>query len=98
GSVKLDLRQAEIAGSNVLLHVQTVIGSIKIWIPKGVPVEVEGETVLGSRSIDEEAPSFRWTRTSSNHELPSGPSGAVSGPLLRLRADTVVGSVKVYRV
>jgi hypothetical protein len=56
GSVKLDLRQAEIAASEVRLHVQTVVGTVKIWIPHSISVEVDGQSVLGSRSIDEEAP------------------------------------------
>jgi hypothetical protein len=54
GSVKLDLRRAEIAAPVVHLHVRTVVGSVKIWIPPAVSVEVSGETVLGSRTIAEE--------------------------------------------
>jgi hypothetical protein len=78
GSVKLDLRQAEIAASVVDMRVHTTLGSVKIWIPQGISVEVDGATVLGSRSIAEDAP------------LPGA-------PLVRLRVDTVVGSVKIYR-
>jgi DUF1707 SHOCT-like domain/Cell wall-active antibiotics response LiaF, C-terminal len=79
GSIKLDLRQAEIAASQVELHVRAVIGSVKVWIPRGVAVEVDGQTVLGSRSVHEESPQ-------------------PFAPVLRLRIDTVIGSVKVYRV
>jgi uncharacterized protein DUF1707/cell wall-active antibiotic response 4TMS protein YvqF len=79
GSVKLDLRQAEIGGAEIALHVKTVVGSVKVWIPYGIAVEVSGESVLGSRSVDEDSP---------------GPYA----PVLRLRIDTVMGSVKVYRV
>lgn len=56
GSVKLDLRQAEIAAPEVNLHVQTVVGSVKIWIPHGISVEVDGQSFLGSRSVAQEAP------------------------------------------
>ncbi len=78
GSVKLDLRQAEIAAPVVDMHVRATLGSVKIWIPQGIAVEVDGASVLGSRTIAD--------------------SAAVPGaPLLRLRIDTVVGSVKVYR-
>ena len=52
GSVKLDLRNAQII-SGVELRVRAVVGSIKIWIPDGVEVEVAGQSVLGSRSIAE---------------------------------------------
>jgi hypothetical protein len=55
GSVKLDLRQAEIAAPVVHLHVRAVVGSVKVWIPAAVSVEVSGATVLGSRTVAEEA-------------------------------------------
>jgi len=55
GSVKLDLRQAEIASSVVDMHVRAVLGSVKIWIPRGISVTVDGDTVLGSRTIADEA-------------------------------------------
>jgi hypothetical protein len=78
GSVKLDMRHAEFVAPVVDMHVQAVLGSVKIWIPHGVAVEVTGQSVLGSRSVAEDIPT----------------PGA---PLLRLRIDTVVGSVKVFR-
>jgi hypothetical protein len=81
GSVKLDLRGAEIAATEVELHVQTVVGSVKVWIPRGVRVEVDGGSLLGSRQVYED----------DARDFPNA-------PLLRLRVDTVVGSVKVYRV
>ncbi len=56
GSVKLDLRQAEMAASVVHLHVRTVLGSVKIWVPHAISVEVSGQTVVGSRTVAEEAP------------------------------------------
>jgi len=55
GSAKLDLRQAEVAAAEVVLHVRTVVGSIKVWVPHGVRVEVEGNTVVGSRTVSEDA-------------------------------------------
>jgi hypothetical protein len=54
GSVKLDMRQVEFGAAAVSLRVQTVVGSVKIWIPRGVAVEVEGHTVIGSRSVAED--------------------------------------------
>lgn len=56
GSVKLDLRRAEMAAPVVHLHVRTVLGSVKIWVPHAISVEVSGQTVLGSRTVAEEAP------------------------------------------
>ena len=55
GSAKLDLRQAEVAAAEVVLHVRTVVGSIKVWVPHGIRVEVEGSTVVGSRKVSEDA-------------------------------------------
>jgi hypothetical protein len=56
GSAKLDLRQAEVAAAEVNLHVRTVLGSVKVWVPRGVRVEIEGSTVVGSRKVKEQAP------------------------------------------
>ena len=56
GSVKLDLRHAEIAAPVVDMHVRATLGSVKIWIPQGVAVHVDGATVLGSRTIADSAP------------------------------------------
>lgn len=56
GSVKLDLRQAEMAAAEVNLHVQTVVGSVKVWIPRGISVVVDGQSLVGSRSVAEESP------------------------------------------
>jgi predicted membrane protein len=81
GSVKLDLRGAEIGASEVELAVRTVLGSVKVWIPHGVRVEVDGTSMIGSRQVHED----------------SG-SGYPNAPVLRLRVDTLLGSVKVYRV
>ena len=81
GVVKLDLRGAEIAASEVELRVRAVVGSVKVWIPRGVRVEVTGASVLGSRQVHED----------DARDYPNAPS-------LRLHIDTVVGSVKVYRV
>ena len=53
GAVKLDLRQAEIAAPEVELRVRTVVGSVKVWIPRGVRVEVEGHSTVGSRQVAE---------------------------------------------
>ncbi|HZD98957.1 MAG TPA: DUF1707 domain-containing protein [Micromonosporaceae bacterium] len=55
GSVKLDLRHAEIAAAVVDLHVRATLGSVKVWIPSGIAVDVDGATVLGSRTVADSA-------------------------------------------
>src|SRR5262245_61968712 len=36
GSIKLDLRHAEVRGQETTLHVRAVIGSVKVWVPRHV--------------------------------------------------------------
>ncbi|HEY2793949.1 MAG TPA: DUF1707 domain-containing protein [Micromonosporaceae bacterium] len=79
GSIKLDLRDAEITAPETDMTVESVVGSVKIWVPYGIAVDVDGHSVLGSRSVAEDSP-------------------RPGAPLLRLRINTVLGSVKVYRV
>lgn len=81
GAVKLDLCGALFAAPDVTLAVRTIVGTIKVWVPYGLRVIVEGTSVVGGRRVEE------------NH-LPEH----VPAPTLRLRLDTVVGTVKVYQV
>jgi DUF1707 SHOCT-like domain/Cell wall-active antibiotics response LiaF, C-terminal len=53
GAVKLDLRGAELVAPEVELAISTVLGSVKVWIPRGVRVEVGGATVVGTRQVEE---------------------------------------------
>lgn len=80
GPIKLDLRGADLAAREITLSARTVVGAIKVWVPRGVRVEVEGTTAVGTRTV-----------TESN--LPP----EMDVPTLRLRLDTWVGTVKVYR-
>jgi hypothetical protein len=80
GPIKLDLRGADLTSRMVTLSARTVVGSIKVWVPQGIRVYVEGVTTVGSRTVEE-----------------SDPPPHLDVPTLRLRLDTVVGSVKVYR-
>ncbi len=54
GSIKLDLSAAEIAAPEVELRVQTTVGSVKIWVPRGIRVEVTGHSAVGSRQVDDD--------------------------------------------
>jgi hypothetical protein len=53
GAVKLDLRGAEITAPDITLGVHTVFGTIKVWVPHGVRVIVDGTTVVGGRRVEE---------------------------------------------
>ena len=80
GPIKLDLRGADLAAREITLSARTVVGAIKVWVPRGVRVEIEGTTAIGTRTVEE-----------SN--LPPD----MDVPTLRLRLDTWMGTVKVYR-
>jgi hypothetical protein len=80
GPIKLDLREAELGARDITLSAHTTAGSIKVWVPSGVRVYVDGSTRIGTRTIEE-----------SN--LTENPNA----PILRMRLDTGVGTVKVYR-
>jgi DUF1707 SHOCT-like domain/Cell wall-active antibiotics response LiaF, C-terminal len=79
GPLKVDLSGAEIDGSEVHLHLSAKVGSIKVWVPAEVRIEVDGGTTVGTRQIEQD-------------------SARGGGPLIRLTADTVLGTVKIYRV
>lgn len=49
GETKVDLRDAEIRGSELVLQVTVIMGSVKIYVPEGVPVVIESSVILGSQ-------------------------------------------------
>jgi hypothetical protein len=55
GPVKVDLSGAEIDGSDVHLHLSAKVGSIKVWVPAEVRIEVDGSTTLGTRQIEQDS-------------------------------------------
>ena len=48
GSAELDLREAEIGEGVSEIEVMAVFGSVEIFVPVGVRVEVVGEAMMGS--------------------------------------------------
>ncbi len=54
GSIKLDLGGAEVAAPDVELRVETVLGSVKIWVPHGIHIEVTGTSAVGTRRIEDD--------------------------------------------
>jgi hypothetical protein len=48
GSCAIDLRSAEIIGNELVLNVRSVMSSVKIYVPAGVPVVMEETPILGS--------------------------------------------------
>ena len=50
GSVLLDLREAEVVGPTLDVTCHAVFGSIEIYVPEGVEVEMSGFSIFGSRA------------------------------------------------
>jgi hypothetical protein len=55
GSIKIDLRGAEIAAPVVELHLVALVGSVKVSVPDRVRVELDGHTTVGSREIEQDS-------------------------------------------
>ncbi len=51
GSCKIDLRSARISAAVTTLEVVAVLGSIDVFVPAGVEVELEVHALLGSRDM-----------------------------------------------
>ncbi len=51
GGCELDLRHAEIPGSEVVLTCVAVLGGISITVPEGVEVDLSGFTIVGGRDL-----------------------------------------------
>ncbi|MBX9391084.1 DUF1707 domain-containing protein [Streptomonospora nanhaiensis] len=52
GHIKLDLRESFFVSPTVTLHLRTVLGSIMVWVPPGIGVELHGTAYLGDRSVE----------------------------------------------
>lgn len=69
GNCTVDLRNAEIAGEEIVLNVRAVMSDVKIYVPKGVQVAMEDMSILSSN---------KDTR-SADAVLPEGPIVRVRG-------------------
>jgi hypothetical protein len=79
GDCTLDLRQAEVGDGELRITAIAVIGDVRVVVPPGVAVELDGISLLGDKRY----------RVS---ELPTPPPGA---PRVRVTAYAVVGDVTV---
>lgn len=81
GSCTLDLRRATILTSEVVINAWGVLGSVKIIVPKGTQVELNGPTILGSQNC----------KLGQDDVLPGAPIVRVQGLALLGSVDVVVG-------
>jgi len=63
GECVLDLREAEVASSYSHIHAVAVMGSVRVIVPEGIDVDVDGIAIMGMKTL----------RVSSARPLPGSP-------------------------
>ncbi len=81
GTLRIDLRGAQLSGPEVEIDVRCVLGTVEIIIPPGLSVSAEGISVLSTFEHVEPAPGL--------------PEPTVGAPLVRIRGVSVLGTVTV---
>ena len=71
GTVKLDLREAQLPPQGVLIDVWCVMGEVKVLVPPGVRTDVEGMAVMGE-----------WTDRTHPHHDPADPLIRIQGTVI----------------
>lgn len=79
GNCKLDLRDAEIHGGEIVINVRSVLGSVDILVPPGVKVEMEMNVSVLAGSSEQK----------SRHETLPG------APVVRIQGSVLLGSITV---
>jgi len=80
GGMHLDLRDAVLDAREVSLTVAVLLGGVRIIVPPGVQVDVDGFTLLGGRRVEVDQ---------------SPPRAGSNAPRLRIRTVAVLGGVHV---
>jgi hypothetical protein len=63
GECVLDLREAEVASSYNHIHAVAVMGAVRVIVPEGIDVDVDGIAIMGAKTL----------RISSARPLPGSP-------------------------
>ena len=97
GECKIDLRGAELAGPELEIVATAIMGNIKIYVPEGAAVEMDGWAVMGSRENATE-PGFvdrlrTLLLTSGQGATPALPP--VELPLIRVTTHVLMGEVRI---
>jgi len=79
GNCTLDLRRAVIQGNEVVVNAHVVMGAVKIIVPRGTLVEMEGLTIMGNRD----------SKVDDDDALPGAPVVRVRGFTLMGAVDVV---------
>ncbi len=86
GECKLDLRDAEIHGGEIVINIRVVLGSMEILVPPGVQVEMEQVSVVAGSS----------EKRSRHEPRPGSPVVRIQGSVF-LGSITVKDSQPVWR-
>ena len=76
GTIDLDLREATLPGSEVVLNVRNIFGTVTILVPHGVEVQMEGGGPLASQHVDISQP-MRIPGAPVVRVRASGPGGTI---------------------
>jgi hypothetical protein len=87
GEVTLDFTRAELPPSGVIeIHAWSICGEVKIIVPAGAEIELEGEPILGS--IEQEV----REAGARDEDLPAPPP---EPPYFRIDGRAILGTIKV---
>jgi len=79
GSCTLDLRRAVIQGREIVINAYAVMGAVKIIVPRGTPVEMEGFAIMGNRD----------SKVDDDEVLPGSPIVRVRGLVVMGAVDVI---------
>jgi hypothetical protein len=79
GGSDLDLRGASFPAGETTVTAIAVMGGSTIWVPEGARVELSGFALMGGNS----------------NRVPAGAAAAGSGPLIRVKAWSLMGGIDV---
>jgi hypothetical protein len=79
GSCTLDLRRAVVQGREIIINAYAVMGAVKIIVPRGTPVEMEGFAIMGNRD----------SKVDDDEALPGSPIVRVRGLVVMGAVDVV---------
>lgn len=96
GTIDLDLRQARLAGSETLLEVYNLFGTVTVIVPDGVEVVVRGSGLFASQKIEapERSPIAGGPTVTIDTRGPGGTLYVRTGPPLPTLSESVKSTLK----
>jgi hypothetical protein len=98
GECKIDLRGAEMAGPELEIIATAIMGNVKIVVPEGAAVEMDGWVFMGSRENATEPDFVDRLRTLMHAPAGQEVAAALAPPILpliRVTTRVLMGEVKI---